>query len=108
MSQSAAIYDSYKARIEANNVKPEIVKGREEVWNILQANGCSRETSVSNTTKFWDNDYQGMVFNLADGRVIEYSTDNSAFRIPLIAIFPTKESYDKYQKAMPRYFYMNY
>jgi len=106
MSQSAAIYDSYVARTERNNVKPEILR-YDEAREFMKANGLNRETSISNITKFWDNDYRGMVFALADGRVAEYSTDNSAFRLPLIAIFPSKASYMAYQKAMPRYFYMN-
>lgn len=107
MSQSAAIYDAYKARTEARNVKPEILT-YDAAREFMKANGCTRETSVSNTTKFWDNNYQGMVFNLADGRVAEYSTDNSAFRLPLIAVFPSRETYDAYRKAMPRTLYMDH
>lgn len=107
MSQSAAIYDAYKAKTEANNVKPEILR-YDEVWAFIKAEGVDFNKPVSNRTKFWDNNYQGKVFYIADGRVAEYNTDNSAFRLPLLAVFPSREAYDSYQKAMPRYFYMNY
>jgi len=103
MGQSLGIYKSYVDDVTKRNVKPVIIDG-DAVFALLRDAGAKFNEPASYETRYWGE--RGRRFNLADGRVVEYSQTNTAIGTPLLAIFENAVDYFNYRRPLDAHTYL--
>lgn len=104
--QQAKIYQAYKEQTERNNVEPTVKIDGDAVWQFIRKNGIDFQNPYSHTTRYWDNGPSTRTFKLADGRVAEYATTNSAMGWPLMVVFDRFDDWFNYRRAMGMFHYL--
>lgn len=102
-NKQQAIYDGYVKHTTANNVEPTKLNG-EEAWAFLKENGIEFSKPNSYTTNYFDGGRGARVWNLKDGRVVEYAP--GAFGRVLLAVFDNVRDYLNYRRPMGMFHYL--
>lgn len=98
------IYQNYVKRTTANNVKPTRLDD-DEARAFLRENGIEFDKPTTYTTKYFDGGHGARVWDLKDGRVVEYAP--GAFGRFMLAVFDRAIDHVNYRRPMGMFHYLH-